>query len=137
MAKLKFGSPAWRKKYMGRRNSERSSADTEHRRKLEREEKADLKRHRREVAKEKRAAAKRARDDVRWQKRLARLRTQRTNKPKRKAAQRKRTASHKRGTTAKKKRMREMIGNPPGSWTKVKAFRVVKKNGRAVLEVRK
>jgi hypothetical protein len=30
-----------------------------------------------------------------------------------------------------------MIGNPPGSWTKVKAFRVVKKNGRAVLEVRK
>jgi hypothetical protein len=77
MAKLKFGSPAWRKKYM------------------------------------------------------------RKNKPKRKAAQRKRTASHRRGTAAKKKRMREMIGNPPKGWTKVKAFRVVRKNGRAILEVRK
>jgi hypothetical protein len=28
-------------------------------------------------------------------------------------------------------------GNPPSSWTNVKQFRVVKKNGRAVLEVRK
>jgi len=78
MAKLKFGSPAWRKKYM------------------------------------------------------------RKNRPKRKTAQRKRTASHRRGTAAKRKRMAEMIrGNPPSSWTKVKAFRVVKKNGRKVLEVKK
>ena len=78
MAKLKFGSPAWRKKYM------------------------------------------------------------RKNKPKRKAAQRKKTASHRRGTAAKKARMREMIkSNPPSSWTKVKAFRVVSKGNRKVLEVRK
>jgi len=62
----------------------------------------------------------------------------RKNKPKRKAKQRKKTASHRRGTAAKKKRMASMIrGNPPGNWTKVKAFRVVKKHGRAVLEVRK
>jgi hypothetical protein len=75
MAKLKFGSPAWRKKYM------------------------------------------------------------KTNKPKRKAAQRK---PARRTRTAKRKRLKEMIrGNPPSSWTNVKAFRVVKKNGRAVLEVRK
>jgi hypothetical protein len=60
------------------------------------------------------------------------------NKPKRKAAQRKKTAAHRSGTRAKKARMREMLkSNPPSSWTKVKAFRVVKKNGRAVLEVRK
>ncbi len=78
MAKLKFGSPAWRKKYM------------------------------------------------------------RKNRPKRRAAQRKRTASHRRGTAAKKSRMKEMLrGNPPSSWTKVKAFRVVSKGGRKVLEVRK
>lgn len=78
MAKLKFGSPAWRKKYM------------------------------------------------------------KANKPKRKAAQRKKTASHKRGTAAKKKRMASMLrSNPPSTWTNVKAFRVVRKNGRSVLEVKK
>lgn len=78
MAKLKFGSPAWRAKYMKR------------------------------------------------------------NKPKRKAAQRKKTSSHRRATKAKKTRMKEMLReNPPSSWTKVKAFRVVSKGGRKVLEVRK
>lgn len=78
MAKLKFGSPAWRKKYMKK------------------------------------------------------------NRPKRKAGAKKRSTAHSRGTRAKKTRMREMIrGNPPASWTKVKAFRVVSKNGRKVLEVKK
>ena len=77
MAKLKFGSPAWREKYM------------------------------------------------------------RKNKPKRKAAQRKRTASHKRGTAAKKKRMREMIGNPPSGWMNVRQVKVERKNGKTVLLVRK
>jgi len=87
--KLKFGSPAWRKKYAAK-------------------------------AKRNRAAAARK------------------NKPKRKAAQRKKTASHRRGTAAKKKRMREMIrSNPPRSWTKVKAVRVIRKGGRDVLEIKK
>jgi hypothetical protein len=80
MARLKFGSPAWRKKYM--------------------------KKGRRKTAKKK-------------------------------------NSSHRRGTVAKRKRMREMIReskprkNPPSSWTKVKAFRVVRKNGRKILEVKK
>jgi hypothetical protein len=80
MAKLKFGSPAWRKKYM------------------------------------------------------------KTNRPKRKAKAKHKSTAHSRGTRHKKTRMREMIrerGNPPSSWTKVKAFRVVRKNGRKVLEVKK
>lgn len=90
MAKLKFGSPAWRKKYAAKAKRNRASAA-------------------------------------------------RKNKPKRKAAQRKKTASRKRGTTAKKKRMGEMIrSNPPRNWIKVKAVRVVKgKGGRDVLQIKK
>lgn len=44
------------------------------------------------------------------------------------------------GGAAKKKRLREMIqerGNPPGSWTPVKAFRVIKQGRRTVLQVKK
>jgi hypothetical protein len=83
MAKLKFGSPAWRKKYM------------------------------------------------------------KTNRPKRKAAQRKRTASHRSGTRAKKARMSEMLRgikvkpNPPKGWVGGKEFRVVKRNGKTILLTRK
>ena len=76
MAKLKFGSPAWRKKYM------------------------------------------------------------KANRPKRK--RKSGNTYTKAGARAKRKRLKQMIkGNPPSSWTNVKQFRVVRKNGRAVLEVRK
>jgi hypothetical protein len=83
MAKLKFGSPAWRKKYM------------------------------------------------------------RKNKPKRKTAQRKSTASHRRGTAAKKKRMGEMIGgvkmqkNPPAGWVSGREFKIVKRGKKTILLTRK
>jgi hypothetical protein len=75
--KLKFGSPAWRKKYMKK------------------------------------------------------------TRPKRK------NSSHRRGTAAKKKRMREMIReskprkNPPKGWIKAKAVRVVRRNGRSILEIKR
>jgi hypothetical protein len=66
------------------------------------------------------------------------MKKKKTNRPKRKAKQRKKTASHKRATSAKKKRMGEMIrSNPPRSWTKVKAVRVIRKGGRDVLEIKK
>jgi hypothetical protein len=62
----------------------------------------------------------------------------RKNKAKRKAAQRKKTASHRRGTSAKKKRMGEMIrANPPrGKWIDGR-FKIVKKAGRDVIYIQK
>jgi len=80
MAKLKFGSPAWRKKYM---------------------------------------------------------------KPKHKIATKKRNSPHSRGTRYKKKRMAEMLRevkpkkNPPKGWIKANAVRVVRRNGRTILEVKR
>jgi hypothetical protein len=79
---LKFGSPAWRKKYMGKPK--------------------------------KRNAAKK----------------------------KKRSTSHSRATAHKKARMREMVReatrkNPPRTWMKVKAVRVIRKGGKYILEVRK
>lgn len=91
MAKLKFGSPAWRKKYM---KKNKGGA--------------------------KRKTAKR---------KTAKRKTARKNKP---------NTYTKKGAKAKKTRLKEMIkSNPPSGWTKVKAFRVVRKNGRKVLEVKR
>ena len=75
MPKLKFGSPAWRKKYMKK------------------------------------------------------------NKPKRKRKSGNTYTTA--GARAKRKRLKEMIGNPPKGWMKAKAVRVVHKNGRTILEVKR
>jgi hypothetical protein len=56
----------------------------------------------------------------------------RKNAAKRKPAKRK---TAKRGTTRRKNS--PVRKNPPRSWTRVKAVRVVRKNGRDVLEIRK
>lgn len=80
---LKFGSPAWRKKYMGK-------------------------------AKRKNAAKRK---------------TKRRNAP---------NTYTRKGAAAKRKRLKQMIrSNPPRSWTKVKAVRVIRRGGKDILEIKR
>lgn len=153
MAKLKFGSPAWRKKYMKNRLNPRLSDEDyiirqweKKQRKLQaqdiRAERAREKREEARYRKAEKAALKKeeAQDRKKRRELMAAVRATRprSNRPKRKAAQRKRTASHKRGTAAKKSRMKEMIrGNPPKGWINAKQVRVVRKNGRSILEIKR
>jgi hypothetical protein len=143
MAKLKFGSPAWRKKYAAkaaraRRAKNKRTNPTKSGHLTAREQRAYWKKVEREAKREEAKIAKRERALLK--KSLARERMQakkwerdqarkRTNKP---------NTYTKKGAAAKRKRLKEMIRkNPPRSWTKVKAVRVVRKGGRDVLEIRK
>lgn len=86
--KLKFGSPAWRKKYAAKAKRNRAAAAA-----------------RKNGKKKKRVGA---------------------------------NTYTKRGAAAKRKRLKEMIrSTPPRKWTRVKMFRVVRKRGRDVLEIKK
>ncbi len=83
--KLKFGSPAWRAKYMKKNVSTR----------------------RRRVGEVKR----------------------KRNAP---------NTYSRRGAAAKRKRLKQMIrANPPRKWLKVKQVRVVRKDGRDILEIKR
>lgn len=117
MAKtLKFGSPAWRKKYMKKNRPKRKAA-----RKNIAAGFYDEDGYFHPIRASYDYSPKRAGDP----------------KPKRK------NSSHSRGTRYKKSRMKEMLRevkpkkNPPKGWIKANAVRVVRKNGRTILEVKR
>ena len=118
MAKLKFGSPAWRAKYMKKKTAKRKGP----------------------VRSNPTIRVKLGRSLEAAQKRAQKM-ANRTGKTVEIHFQRRSTEG--RGdknywayydTIGPDSNVRE---NPPSSWTKVKAFRVVSKGGRKVLEVRK
>jgi hypothetical protein len=107
---LKFGSKAWRAKYMKKGKRKNAAIKEGSKAWWERDRKRYLKELKKREQQERRAMAKRK------------------NAAKRKPAKRKTAARRKRSTVRK---------NPPRTWTRVKAVRVVRKNGRDVLEIRK
>lgn len=141
MAKLKFGSPAWRKKYMKKKRTNPDyHLDSEHTTRAEADRRA------KQIRKEEGLRAKvvskseykgGGHSNRYWQ--VLYANKSRTNKPKRSNGR-----TSRKTRAEKRKRMRQMIAeankirkNPPRKWMNVRAVRVVRKNGRDILEVKR
>lgn len=125
MAKLKFGSPAWRAKYMKSNRPKRKARAKKKSTAFSRGTRAKKARMREMIAEGRRTTVRSNHNFAYWEKR------EKADRARRVKALAKQAREHERAEARKERK------NPPRNWMKVKAIRVVSKNGHQVLEVKR